>query len=73
MQAMVPCGRERLTSDDSTNRGAADHSRIAGDQAYELALFAQCHGLTSDQAWDLIAWHVDHRAKLEEAALTLKR
>lgn len=60
-------------SDDTTNRGAADRSRVSGEQGYELRYFARKHGLTTAQAMDLIRRIGNNRAKLNEAAVRLRR
>jgi Protein of unknown function (DUF3606) len=56
-------------SDDKTRRDEPDRSRVAGD---EVADFAEKHGITPDQARELIARHGSDRAKLDEAAAHLR-
>ena len=43
------------------------------DQGYELRYFARKHGLTTAQAMDLIRRIGNNRARLNEAAVRLKR
>ena len=59
-------------SDDKTNRGEPDRSRVAGEEPYELEYFANKHGITTDQARDLIKKHGNDRAALDEAAARLR-
>ena len=59
-------------SDDRNNRGEPDRSRVAGDEPYEVNYFANKHGITTDQARDLIAKHGNDRQKLDEAASRLR-
>ena len=59
-------------SDDKTNRGEPDRSRVAGEERYEVQHFAERHGITPDQARELIAKHGSDRAKLDEAAAHLR-
>ena len=60
-------------SDDKTITGGADRRRVSGDQGYELRYFARKHGLTTAQAMDLIRRIGNDRAKLNEAAVKLRR
>jgi len=60
-------------SDDTTNTGEPDRSRVSGEQGYELRYFARKHGLTTAQAMDLIRRIGNDRAKLNEAAVKLRR
>jgi hypothetical protein len=59
-------------SDDKTNRGAADRVRVAGGEGYEVDYFAQKHGISAEQARDLIGRIGNDREKLDEAAAQLK-
>ena len=43
-----------MAADDKTNRGEADRSRVAGGENYEIACFAKHHGISQQQARDLI-------------------
>lgn len=59
--------------DDTNKRGSSDRTRVAGSQGYELRYFARKHGLTTAQATDLIRRIGNDRAKLNEAAVRLRR
>ena len=59
-------------TDNTTNRGQPDRSRISGDEAYEVEYFARKHGISIDQARDLIKTHGNDRATLDAAAESLK-
>jgi hypothetical protein len=41
-------------ADNKNKRGGPDRKRIAGDQPYEVSYFARKHGVTLDQARDII-------------------
>ena len=58
--------------DDKTKQGQQDRSRVAGGEPYEVAYFASKHGLTQEQARDLIARIGNDRAKLDAAAEAMK-
>lgn len=60
-------------NDDTTRRGRGDRNRVAGEQAYELRYFVRKHGLSTAQAMDLIRRIGSDRAKLNEAAVRLRR
>lgn len=60
-------------SDDTTKRGGTDRPKVAGGEGYELRYFARKHGLTTAQAMDLIRRIGNDRAKLNEAAVRLRR
>lgn len=60
-------------ADSKTNRGGRDRSRVASGQGYELGYFARKHGISRDQARDLIGRIGNDRARLNEAAQKLKR
>jgi hypothetical protein len=59
-------------ADNRTNRGGRDRSRVAAGQGYELSYFARKHGISRDQAKQLIARIGNDRAKLNAAAEKLK-
>lgn len=59
-------------ADDKTNTGAGDRRQVAGGEGYEVAYFASKHGITIQQARDLIAQHGNDRATLDAAAAKLK-
>jgi hypothetical protein len=52
-------------ADDKTKVGGADRSRVAGGEGYEVSYFAQKHGITPEQARDLISKHGNNRAELD--------
>ncbi len=55
-------------ADDKTKQGQQDRSRVAGDEPYEVEYFASKHGLTMQQARDLIDRVGNNRADLDQAA-----
>jgi hypothetical protein len=57
--------------DDKSKIGQPDRSRVATDQDYEVSQLAQKHGLTQQQARDLIARVGNDREKLDRAAKEL--
>ena len=59
--------------DDKTKVGKPDRDRVSADQDYELRKFAEKHGISSQQAKELIARHGSNREKLEEEAMKLGR
>jgi hypothetical protein len=61
-----------MMADDKTKTGAADRARVAGGEGYEVDYFARKHGITKDQAEDLIKRIGNDREKLDAAAAKLK-
>lgn len=59
-------------ADDKTNRGEPDRSRVAAGESYEVEYFARKHGITADQARELIARVGNDRESLDAAAAELK-
>lgn len=59
-------------ADDPTKQDNRDRSRVAGDEDYEVRYFAEEHGITIEQARDLIKRHGNDRATLEREARKLK-
>lgn len=59
-------------SDDVGNTGSQDRSRVAAGQDYEVRHFAERHGITIEQAQQLIAEHGNSREKLDQAARKMK-
>lgn len=59
-------------ADDKTRRGAADRRKVAADEGYEVGYFARKHGITREQAGDLIKRIGPDREKLNAAAAKLK-
>jgi Protein of unknown function (DUF3606) len=60
-------------ADDPTNRGEPDRSKVSGSEGYEVDYLARQHGLTRDQARELIARVGSNRSKLDEEARRLKQ
>jgi len=60
-------------SDDKTDRGAQDRARVSGDEPYEVEYFARKHGITAEQARQLIREVGNSREKLDAAAERLKQ
>jgi len=60
-------------ADSKTKRGAADRRTVSASQGYELRYFAHKHGITADQARELIKKVGNNREKLNAAAEKLKR
>jgi hypothetical protein len=59
-------------ADDKSKRGKQDRSRVSGGQDYEVRDFAKKHGITQEQAKELIRKHGSDRKKLEAEAKKLK-
>src|SRR5690606_26206091 len=65
----VPVRQRRLRmADDKSNVGAQDRSRVAAGQQYEVAYFAEKHGLTMDDARAIIEQAGPSREKADELA-----
>lgn len=58
-------------ADDKSNVGGQDRTRVAGDEGYELDYFAQKHGISREQARELINRIGNDREKLDAAAESL--
>ncbi|HEY0013024.1 MAG TPA: DUF3606 domain-containing protein [Allosphingosinicella sp.] len=59
-------------ADDKTNRGEPDRSRVSGSEGYEVSYFAGKHGITAEQARQLIEKHGNDRETLDREAEKLK-
>ena len=59
-------------ADDKNQRGGGDRSRDAGGEEYEVRYFAERHGISIEQAEQLIAEHGNSREALDEAARQMK-
>ncbi len=59
-------------ADDKTKTDERDRSQVAGGEAYEVEYFAQKHGLSAQQARDLIADVGNDREALDRAAEEIK-
>jgi hypothetical protein len=55
-------------SDDKSQTGGQDRSRVAGEQDYEVRYFAERHGISVEQAQQLIDRHGNSRDELDRAA-----
>ncbi|WP_454887788.1 DUF3606 domain-containing protein [Sphingomonas oryzagri] len=64
---------EKTMADDKSKRGEADRRQVAGGEGYEVNYFARKHGISRDQAEDLIRRVGNDRAKLDAAAEKLKK
>lgn len=60
-------------ADNKQNAGEPDRSRVSGSEDYEVRYFADKHGISMDQARDLIAKHGNQREELDAAAERLKK
>ena len=58
--------------DDTNNRGGGDRQRVAGGEEYEVRYFAEKHGISTEQAEQLIARHGNNREELDRAAQQMK-
>lgn len=59
-------------ADNKAKRGGADRRTVAGGEGYEVNYFARKHGITKQQAQDLIKRVGNDREKLNAAAAKLK-
>ncbi|MER9829145.1 DUF3606 domain-containing protein [Mesorhizobium sp. M0134] len=59
-------------ADDKRKRDFRDRNRVSADEDYEVEYFAEQNGITPDQARQLIKTHGNDRARLTEAAKTLR-
>ncbi len=55
-------------ADNKQMTGAQDRTRVSGEQQYEVAYFAQKHGLTAAQAREIIDLAGNDRARADELA-----
>ena len=55
-------------ADDKSKRGGQDRRRVAAGEGYEVSYFARKHGISSQQARDLIGRIGNDRGKLNAAA-----
>ena len=60
-------------ADDKANVGEPDRSRVSGSEGYEVRYFAGKHGITAEQARELISKHGNDRDTLDREAEKLKR
>jgi hypothetical protein len=59
-------------ADDRSKRGGPDRQRVSAEEGYEVAHFANKHGITLDEARDIIQRHGPSRAQSDAAAEKLK-
>lgn len=59
-------------ADNKQHVGEPDRSRVSDSEGYEIRYFAEKHGITPDQARELIARHGNDREALDRAAERLK-
>jgi hypothetical protein len=59
--------------DDKSKRGTPDKRQVAGGEDYEVNYFAAKHGISLQQARDLISRVGNDRAKLNAAAEKLRK
>jgi len=59
-------------ADDKTKQDGRDRSRVSADESYELDYFAEKHGLSRQEARELIERHGNSREALDAAASRLK-
>jgi hypothetical protein len=64
--------RRQIMTDDKTKRGAADRSRVAEGEPYEVAYFAKKHGISAEDARRIIKQHGPDRGAADKAAARLK-
>ncbi len=60
-------------ADNKSKRGSADRRQVAGGEGYEVNYFARKHGISKQQAEDLIKRVGNDRDKLNAAAEKLKK
>ena len=58
---------------NKSKRGGADRRRVAAGEGYEVNYFARKHGLTAQEARDIIARVGNDREKLNQAAERKKK
>lgn len=59
-------------ADDKTKQGS-DRDRVAGGEEYEVRYFAEKHGISVEQAQELIEKHGNRREALDAAAEKLTK
>ena len=59
--------------DDKSQRGGPDRSRVSSDERYEVAYFAEKHGLSMDEARRIIQEAGPSREKADAAAERAKK
>ena len=59
-------------ADDTSDPGAQDRARVAGEQDYELRQFAEAHGISMEQVRQLIDRVGNSRQALEAAVQMMR-
>lgn len=59
-------------ADDKSNVGEPDRSRVSGSEDYEVSYFAEKHGISAEQARELIKRHGNDRDTLDREAAKLR-
>jgi hypothetical protein len=59
--------------DDKAQRGGRDRSRVSAEEPYEVAYFAKKHGLSMEEARQVIEQAGPNREKADAAAERAKR
>ena len=59
-------------TDDKSKKDFHDRGRVSGSEPYEVRYFADKHGISVQQAEDLIRKHGNDRATLDRAAQDLR-
>jgi Protein of unknown function (DUF3606) len=62
-----------MPEDRTTRSRNQDRARVAGGEAYEVEYFARKHGITAEQASQLIKEHGNSREVLDREAEKLKK
>jgi hypothetical protein len=60
-------------ADDKSNIGEPDRSRVSANEPYEVSYFAQKHGISGEQARELINKHGNDRETLDREAAKLSQ
>lgn len=55
-------------SDDKSKQDERDRNKVSGSEGYEVQYFAEKHGISTDQARELIQRHGNDRDTLDAAA-----
>lgn len=55
-------------SDDKSKQDERDRNKVSGSEGYEVQYFAEKHGISMDQARELIQRHGNDRDTLDAAA-----
>ena len=55
-------------ADDKSKQDGRDRSQVAGEEGYEVAYFAEKHGISREKARELIERHGNDRKALDREA-----